>query len=559
MKKGHHEGQRERAREPTHRRKVIAARRFDNAEERRYLPDVTAHNWIEDVRFGDDGLVPVVAQSALAGEVLMVAYADRAALERTRDTGEAHYHSRSRSGLWKKGETSGHTQAVAEVRVDCDGDAVLYVVRQSGPACHTGAPTCFGEPSGGTLVRLAGTIARRARERPEGSYTARLLSDGVARLAQKLGEEAVETVVAATAEDGARLASEAADLLYHLLVLLEAKRLPLERVLWSSIGGRERGSRDGVRTPPHAQRILPPRRRQPHSRSAGPRPGTRHGLAGDHRSRQPPRGLAVLRGGEGPQHPADPRVRGVPRLREPPAARAAERRPRRLLAPRAARPQPHRLPQPRRALVHRLPRGLLPPAAHRPRSAGAAQGRADRARRLPVGRSRPVSAAGELRGGEGERPVFRRPVLARRLLAGGPEPRHPRGEARHRGHVPAVGRAGGARGGDERRALSPQGRRRGPRRAARHRHGKGSRRPEPVPVLRAGELRQVGAGDVRAVPGPPRRHRGDGTTGGAVRVRLREALLPAAVPSSRGVRERHRPAGAPRPVTREAPQQVRVA
>src|SRR2546428_111865 len=175
MKKGHHEGQRERAREPTHRRKVIAARRFDNAEERRYLPDVTAHNWIEDVRFGDDGLVPVVAQSALAGEVLMVAYADRAALERTRDTGEAHYHSRSRSGLWKKGETSGHTQAVAEVRVDCDGDAVLYVVRQSGPAWRTGPPTCFGEPSGGTLVRLAGTIARRARERPEGSYTARPL------------------------------------------------------------------------------------------------------------------------------------------------------------------------------------------------------------------------------------------------------------------------------------------------------------------------------------------------------------------------------------------------
>jgi phosphoribosyl-ATP pyrophosphohydrolase/phosphoribosyl-AMP cyclohydrolase len=183
------------------------------------------------VRFGDDGLVPVVAQSALAGEVLMVAYADRAALERTRDTGEAHYHSRSRGVLWQKGATSGHTQAVAEVRVDCDGDAVLYVVRQTGPACHTGAPTCFGEPTGGTLTRLARTISSRARERPEGSYTARLLGAGVAKVAQKLGEEAVETVVAATAEDGARLASEAADLCYHLLVLLEAKRLPLEQVL----------------------------------------------------------------------------------------------------------------------------------------------------------------------------------------------------------------------------------------------------------------------------------------------------------------------------------------
>src|SRR2546425_13198032 len=192
MKQDHHQAQRERAREPTHRRKVIAARHFDNAQKRRYLPEVTAHNWIEDVRLGDDGLVPVVAQSAVAGEVLMVAYADRAALERTRDTGEAHYHSRSRGGLWMKGETSGHTQAVAEVRVDCDGDAVLYVVRQTGPACHTGAPTCFGEPTGGTLVRLAGTIARRARQRPEGSYHAGPVGAGGGAVGAKLGQEAVE-------------------------------------------------------------------------------------------------------------------------------------------------------------------------------------------------------------------------------------------------------------------------------------------------------------------------------------------------------------------------------
>lgn len=182
------------------------------------------------MHFGDDGLVPVVAQSALAGEVLMVAYADREALERTRATGEAHYHSRSRGILWKKGETSGHTQKVEDVRVDCDGDAVLYVVRQQGPACHTGAPTCFGEPTGAVLTRLAGTIADRGRNRPAGSYTARLLDEGVGRIAQKVGEEAVETVVAATSQDAARLTSEAADLFYHLLVLLEAKRLPLDRV-----------------------------------------------------------------------------------------------------------------------------------------------------------------------------------------------------------------------------------------------------------------------------------------------------------------------------------------
>jgi phosphoribosyl-ATP pyrophosphohydrolase/phosphoribosyl-AMP cyclohydrolase len=192
-----------------------------------------SHNWIEGVRFGDDGLVPVVAQSALAGEVLMVGYADREALERTAATGQAHYHSRSRNTLWRKGETSGHTQTVTDVRVDCDGDAVLYVVRQQGPACHTGAPTCFGEPAGGLLARLAGTVAERARTRPAGSYTAELLDAGVAKIAQKVGEEAVETVVAATAENGggARLASEAADLLYHLIVLLEAKRLPFDRVL----------------------------------------------------------------------------------------------------------------------------------------------------------------------------------------------------------------------------------------------------------------------------------------------------------------------------------------
>ncbi|MGH7698997.1 MAG: bifunctional phosphoribosyl-AMP cyclohydrolase/phosphoribosyl-ATP diphosphatase HisIE [Gemmatimonadales bacterium] len=192
---------------------------------------MTPDNWLEAVHFGDDGLVPVVAQSALAGEVLMVAYADRDALERTRATGDAHYHSRSRGGPWRKGETSGHTQTVRDVRVDCDGDAVLYLVRQSGPACHTGAATCFGDPAGPLLARLRATIAQRARTRPEGSYTAQLLAGGVERIAQKVGEEAVETVVAATAADDDRLAAEAADLLYHLLVLLEAKRVPLDRVL----------------------------------------------------------------------------------------------------------------------------------------------------------------------------------------------------------------------------------------------------------------------------------------------------------------------------------------
>jgi phosphoribosyl-ATP pyrophosphohydrolase/phosphoribosyl-AMP cyclohydrolase len=193
---------------------------------------VTAENWLDAVRFGDDGLVPVVAQSALSGEVLMVAYADRTALERTRSTREAHYHSRSRNALWKKGETSGHVQAVQDVRVDCDGDTVLFVVRQTGPACHTGTPTCFGERrTGPILARLTQTIADRARSAPAGSYTADLLAQGVPGAARKVGEEAAETVVAATAESDERLASEAADLLFHLLVLLQARDLPFERVL----------------------------------------------------------------------------------------------------------------------------------------------------------------------------------------------------------------------------------------------------------------------------------------------------------------------------------------
>jgi phosphoribosyl-ATP pyrophosphohydrolase/phosphoribosyl-AMP cyclohydrolase len=192
---------------------------------------VASRQWLDDVRFGEDGLVPVVAQNALSGEVLMVAYADRAALTRTRETGDAYYHSRSRGVLWRKGETSGHTQRVVGVRVDCDGDAVLYLVRQTGPACHTGAVTCFGDRAAPMLARLADTITDRARTRPAGSYTAKLLAEGPAAAARKVGEEAVETVVAAGSETPERLASEAADLLYHLLVLLEAKQLPLDRVL----------------------------------------------------------------------------------------------------------------------------------------------------------------------------------------------------------------------------------------------------------------------------------------------------------------------------------------
>lgn len=212
---------------------------------------MSQESWLETVRFGADGLVPVVAQDTLSGDVLMVASANRDALELTASTGQAHYWSRSRKAIWRKGETSGHTQDVVEIRVDCDHDTVLYRVRQEGPSCHTNARTCFvhqvengelheGPDRGGHLLqRLAATVSQRASERPVGSYTVQLLEQGPAKASQKVGEEAVEVVVAANAEDADRLASESADLLYHLLVLLESRQVPLERV-WRELDRRTR-------------------------------------------------------------------------------------------------------------------------------------------------------------------------------------------------------------------------------------------------------------------------------------------------------------------------------
>ncbi len=193
---------------------------------------------LEGIRYDENGLVPVVTQDANTGEVLMLAYANEEAIRKTVESGEAHYHSRSRDELWYKGATSGNTQKVVEVRLDCDGDALLYRVAPRGPACHTGERSCFFTPVlspdgdapnlGRTLTRLAGTIAERHREMPEGSYTAKLIGRGPGRVAQKVGEEAVEVVVAALR--GEKLAEESADLLYHLLVLLEERGVRPEEV-----------------------------------------------------------------------------------------------------------------------------------------------------------------------------------------------------------------------------------------------------------------------------------------------------------------------------------------
>ncbi len=189
--------------------------------------------------YDECGLVPCIVQDWTTGEVLTLAYMNELALQRTRATGELHLWSRSRQELWHKGATSGNTQAVRALRVDCDGDAILALVEPAGPACHTGERTCFYrgelEPLAPheTLPGLERTLRDRARERPAGSYTVELLDDPV-RIGEKVMEEAEEVARAAREESDERVHEEAADLLYHLLVLLHSRRRVLadaERVL----------------------------------------------------------------------------------------------------------------------------------------------------------------------------------------------------------------------------------------------------------------------------------------------------------------------------------------
>ena len=171
------------------------------------------------------GLIPAIAQDASSGEVLMLGYCNRAALEATIRTRVATFFSRSRGELWVKGETSGNQLDLVDVRTDCDADALLFLVRPRGPTCHLGSASCFGDdgpPGVGFVAELAKIVALRATADPAQSYTARLLEQGVKRIAQKVGEEGVETALAAVAGDRAELESEAADLIFHLTLLLEA-------------------------------------------------------------------------------------------------------------------------------------------------------------------------------------------------------------------------------------------------------------------------------------------------------------------------------------------------
>lgn len=189
----------------------------------------------KDIKYDQNGLVPAIVQDARTREVLTLAYMNAESLARTLETGETWFWSRSRNELWHKGETSGNTQQVVSLTTDCDNDAIVVLVEPAGPACHTGARSCFDlelgeEVSGGLLHELYDVIKARKRERPEGSYTTYLFDKGLDKILKKVGEESAETIIAAKNDDPKQLVSETADLLYHLLVLLVARGVELSEV-----------------------------------------------------------------------------------------------------------------------------------------------------------------------------------------------------------------------------------------------------------------------------------------------------------------------------------------
>lgn len=211
---------------------------------------MTAINF-DEIRFDDRGLIPAIVQDAETREVLTLAYMNEESLARTIETRETWFWSRSRRELWHKGETSGNTQRVLSVNLDCDRDAIVVLVDPTGPACHTGAVSCFQTPPpetqktkdqnsddlGSLLTRLYQLIQSRERERPSGSYTTYLFDEGIDKILKKLGEESAETIIAAKNDDDGRLVSEVSDLLYHLVVLLVARGVSLDQI------GEELGQR----------------------------------------------------------------------------------------------------------------------------------------------------------------------------------------------------------------------------------------------------------------------------------------------------------------------------
>ncbi|UQD53345.1 bifunctional phosphoribosyl-AMP cyclohydrolase/phosphoribosyl-ATP pyrophosphatase [Bacillus methanolicus] len=205
---------------------------------------------MESIKFDEKGLVPAIVQDASTKEVLTLAYMNRESLRKTMETGETWFYSRSRQKLWHKGETSGNTQKIVELKYDCDQDAILVLVQPAGPACHTGSVSCFtesfykseeivevSEAASGSLQdyqilqTLEKVIKERERERPEGAYTTYLFEKGVDKILKKVGEEASEVIIAAKNRDADELKWEAADLLYHLMVLLREQQLPFKEIL----------------------------------------------------------------------------------------------------------------------------------------------------------------------------------------------------------------------------------------------------------------------------------------------------------------------------------------
>ncbi|WP_110112484.1 bifunctional phosphoribosyl-AMP cyclohydrolase/phosphoribosyl-ATP diphosphatase HisIE [Bacillus sp. CGMCC 1.16541] len=197
---------------------------------------------IEKIQFDEKGLVPAIVQDAGSKEVLTLAYMNEESLKKSIDTGETWFYSRSRQELWHKGATSGNTQKIVSMTYDCDGDSIVVKVDPTGPACHTGAYSCFNEPLVGDVKQadndrfailrvLEELIAKREVEMPEGAYTTYLFEKGVDKILKKVGEEAGEVIIAAKNRDHDELKWEVADLLYHVLVLLREQKLPLDDVL----------------------------------------------------------------------------------------------------------------------------------------------------------------------------------------------------------------------------------------------------------------------------------------------------------------------------------------
>ena len=189
---------------------------------------------VDDVKFDERGLVPAIVQDARTREVLTLAYMNRESLTRTLETRQTWFWSRSRNELWHKGATSGNTQRVVDLVNDCDNDAIVVLVEPAGPACHTGARSCFDlkqtEDLGVLLTQLYDLIKSRERERPDGSYTTYLFEQGIDKILKKVGEESAETIIAAKNDEVESLVAEVSDLIYHVLVLLVARGVSLDQI-----------------------------------------------------------------------------------------------------------------------------------------------------------------------------------------------------------------------------------------------------------------------------------------------------------------------------------------